>query len=309
MQPINLADLKIGHAAHTTARTGCTVILCPPDTVASVDVRGPAPGSRELALLAVDKPIDYVHAIVLTGGSAFGLATADGVMHYLADNDIGHYTFVRKIPLVAAAVLYDLLLSEGVTPGAELGYAACQNARSTNIAQGSVGAGRGATVGKWHGFDRMMKGGFGLASWQEGELVVGAAAAVNAIGDVVNADGSILAGARYPDGSWCADRDPLRRFSDFRKINVVANTTLVVVYTNARLDKVRAYRLAQRAHDGMAIAIRPVHTSHDGDTAFALSTGTVEANFDLVANAAVAMVAEAIRNAVRHAAQGEDVAK
>jgi L-aminopeptidase/D-esterase-like protein len=306
MSALDLAGLKIGHARHGTALTGCTVFLCPPHTTASVDVRGPAPGSRESALLAVDKPIDYIHAIVLTGGSAFGLATADGVMGYLADNDIGHHTFVRKIPLVAAAVLYDLFLSKGITPGADLGYAACQNARTADIAQGSVGAGRGATVGKWNGFDTMMKSGFGLASLQEGELVVGAAAAVNAIGDVVNADGSILAGARYPDGSWCADRDPLRRFPDFKKINAVANTTLVVVYTNARLDKVRAYRLAQRAHDGMAIAIRPVHTSHDGDTAFAVSTGMVEANFDLVANAAVMVVAEAIRNGVRHAQQDEE---
>jgi L-aminopeptidase/D-esterase-like protein len=305
MPAINLAGLKIGHATHPEALTGCTVILCPPQVVASVDVRGPAPGSRELALLGVDKPIDYLHAVVLTGGSAFGLATADGVMRYLVEKEIGHRTFVRRVPLVAAAVLYDLFLSQGATPDAQVGYDACQNASATNIAQGSVGAGTGATVGKWNGFETMMKGGFGLASLQEGELVVGAAAAVNAIGDVLDTDGSILAGARQPDGRWCADRDPLRRFPDFSKVNALTNTTLVVVYTNAKLNKVLAYRLAQRAHDGMAIAIRPVHTSHDGDTAFALSTGSVEAHFDLVANAAVAMVTEAIRNAVRHAEQGD----
>jgi L-aminopeptidase/D-esterase-like protein len=300
MQTINLAGLKIGHATHPDAQTGCTVFLCPPGTVASVDVRGPAPGSRESALLAVDKPIDYIHAIILTGGSAFGLATADGVMRYLADNDIGHPTPVRKIPLVAAAVIYDLFLSQGVTPDAQLGYTACENASSTEVAQGSVGAGTGATVGKWDGFNTMMKSGFGLASLQEGELVVGAAAVVNAVGDVVNADGTILGGARQPDGRWCAERDPLRRFPDVSLMNSVTNTTLVVVYTNARLNKILTYRLAQRAHDGLAIAIRPVHTSHDGDTAFALSTGTIAANFDLVANAAVEVVAEAIRNAVRH---------
>ncbi|MFO7539309.1 MAG: P1 family peptidase [Chloroflexota bacterium] len=301
MPAINLAGLKIGHAVQTNALTGCTVFLCPPNTVASVDIRGPAPGSRESALLAVDKPIDYLHAVVLTGGSAFGLATADGVMRYLAENKIGHPTRIRPIPLVAAAVVYDLFLSKGVTPDAQLGYAACRNAHATNMAQGNVGAGVGVTVGKWNGFETMMKSGFGLASLQEGDLVVGAAAVVNAVGDVVNADGSVLAGACLPDGSWCADHDPLRRFPDSAVTNAVTNTTLVVVYTNAKLSKVQAYRLAQRAHDGMAIAIRPVHTSHDGDTAFALSTGNVAANFDLVANAAVEMVAEAIRNGVRHA--------
>ncbi len=301
MPQLNLAGLKIGHANHPQFQTGCTVILCPPGTVASVDVRGPAPGSRESALLAVDKPIDYLHAIVLTGGSAFGLATADGVMNYLADNDIGHETPVRKIPLVAAAVVYDLLLSQGVTPDAGMGYAACQVAGATDVAQGSVGAGRGVTVGKWNGFETMMKSGFGLASLQEGDLVVGAAAVVNAIGDVLKADGTILAGARLQNGRWCAEDDPLRRFPFAVRPNPVTNTTLVVVYTNASLNKILAYRLAQRAHDGLAIAIRPVHTSHDGDTTYALATGSVEANFDLVANAAVEVVAEAIRNAVRYA--------
>jgi L-aminopeptidase/D-esterase-like protein len=305
MSALDLAGLKIGHARHSTALTGCTVLICPPHTTASVDVRGPAPGSRESALLAVDKPIDYIHAIVLTGGSAFGLAAADGVMRYLADNEIGHQTPVRLIPLVAASVLYDLFLSGGETPDAQLGYTACQNASATNVAQGSVGAGTGATVGKWNGFETMMKSGFGLASLQDGELVVGAAAAVNAIGDVLNGDGTILAGAQYPDGRWCAEDDPLRRFPFAARPNPVTNTTLVVVYTNARLNKILAYRLAQRAHDGLAIAIRPVHTSHDGDTAYALSTGDLEANFDLVANAAVEVVAEAIRNAVRHADQSQ----
>ena len=299
MHPIHLAGLKIGHATHPHAPTGCTVFLCPPDTVASVDVRGPAPGSRESALLSVDKPINYIHAIVLTGGSAFGLATADGVMAYLAEKGIGHKTPVRPIPLVAAAVVYDLFASQGITPDAQLGYAACQNAQAEAVTQGRVGAGAGVTVGKWNGPDKMMPSGFGMASWQEGELVVGAAAVVNAMGDVVRADGSILAGARESDGRWSAEADPMRRFAYSRgEKTAVTNTTLVVVYTNARLDKVLAYRLAQRAHDGMAIAIRPVHTSHDGDTAFALSTGSVEANFDLVANAAVEMVAQAIRAGV-----------
>jgi L-aminopeptidase/D-esterase-like protein len=306
MTSINLAGLKIGHAAHDSALTGCTVVLCPPGTVASIDVRGPAPGSREAALLAVDKPIDYIHAIVLTGGSAFGLATADGVMRYLAEREIGHVTPVRLIPLVAAAVIYDLFLSQGVTPGADLGYAACENATDSGIAQGSVGGGVGATVGKWGGRGGMMKGGFGLASLTEGDLVVGAAAVVNAIGDVVNADGSVLAGARREDGGWLVEQKPLRPFAPRPPANLGTNTTLVVVYTNAVLNKVLAYRLAQRAHDGMAIAIRPAHTTHDGDTAFALGTGQVAAHFDLVANMVVEATAEAIRNSVRYAEQGVD---
>ena len=294
--------LKIGHATNKPFHTGCTVFLCPEGSVGSVDVRGPAPGSRESALLAPDKSVQTLNAIVLTGGSAFGLATADGVMRYLAEQGIGHPTPIKPIPIVPAAVVYDLFLGGGQgLPDAELGYQACQNASDTAVLQGNVGAGAGVTVGKWSGFLGIMKSGFGLASWQEEGLVVMAAAVVNAVGDVVNTDGSVLAGARLEDGSWAADHDPLRRFPDPPTIPVGTNTTLLVVATNARLTKVEAYRLAQRAHDGMAIAIHPVHTTHDGDTAFALATNQVEANFDLVANTAVVMTAEAVRNAVREA--------
>lgn len=298
----HLAGLKIGHATNAQYHTGCTVFLCPEDTVASVDVRGPAPGSRETALLSMDKPINYVHAVVLTGGSAFGLATADGVMRYLAERDIGHYTPIRRIPLVPAAVVYDLFLGGGqFTPTAEMGYEACQNAVASDVEQGNVGAGAGVTVGKWSGFENIMKSGFGLASLALDDLVVGAGAVVNAVGDVVNADGTVLAGARQPQGGWQVELDPYRRFPERPSTLPGTNTTLVVVYTNARLTKVEANRLAQRAHDGLAIAIRPVHTTHDGDTAFALGTAQVEADFDLVANTAVEVVAEAIRNAVRRA--------
>lgn len=297
----SIPGLKIGHAIHLTAQTGCTVFLCPSDTIASADVRGPAPGSRETALLELDKPIDKVNAIVLTGGSAFGLGTADGVMRYLAEREIGHWTPIRPIPIVPAAVVYDLFMSEGVFPTADLGYTACLNASETSPAQGNVGAGAGVTVGKWAGFQQMMKGGFGVASLQIDELMVSAAAVVNAVGDVVNVDGTVLAGAQDENGRWCAEADPLRRFPQ-RPPAQLTNTTLVVVATNAKLNKIGAYRLAQRAHDGLSIAVRPVHTTHDGDTAFALATGQIEANFDLVANAVVEVVAEAVRNGVRFAA-------
>ncbi len=299
-----LAGFKIGHATDAEHHTGCTVFLCPEKTVGSVDVRGPAPGSRESALLQLDKPIEYVNAVVLTGGSAFGLATADGVMRWLAERGIGHTTPIKPIPIVPAAVVYDLFLSGGHTPDGAMGYAACQNA-SDDVAQGNVGAGAGVTVGKWRGPQHMMTAGFGLATMQIDDLFVGAGAVVNAVGDVVNEDGSVLAGARGEHGRWLAESDPLRRFPQ-RPPTQLTNTTLVVLFTNARLTKVEANRLAQRAHDGMAIAIRPSHTTHDGDTAFALASGQVEASFDLVANAGTAVVAEAIRNGVRraHSRQG-----
>ncbi len=299
---LNLAGLKIGHATNEMHHTGCTVFLCPPETVASVDVRGPAPGSREAVLLQPDKPIQFVQAVMLTGGSAFGLATADGAMRYLAERKMGHFTPIRPIPLVPTAVVYDLFMNDGQgLPDAELGYQACQNATDMEVLQGNVGAGAGVTVGKWGGFQTIMKGGFGLSSVEVDGVVVGAGAVVNAVGDVVNKDGSVLAGARKADGRWLVEDDPYRRFPQLPSTPVGTNTTLVVLFTNAKLSKIEAHRLAQRAHDGFAIAIRPVHTTHDGDTAYALATGQVEASFDLVANVAVEMVAEAIRNGVRQA--------
>jgi L-aminopeptidase/D-esterase-like protein len=299
---LNLAGLKIGHATDEKFNTGCTVFLCPPNTVASVDVRGPAPGSREAALLQPDKPIQFIHAVMLTGGSAFGLATADGAMRYLAGHGIGHTTPIRPIPLVPTAVVYDLFINNGQRqPDAEMGYQACQNGTDADVPEGNVGAGAGVTVGKWNGLETCMKGGFGLSSIEIDGLVVGAGAVVNAVGDVVNEDGTVLAGARGENGRWLVEQNRYRKFRSRAEIPVGTNTTLVVLFTNAILTKVEAYRLAQRAHDGFAIAIRPVHTTHDGDTAFALATSQVEAPFDFVANLAVEMVAEAIRNGVRHA--------
>ena len=299
---MDFAGIGIGHATMPGSHSGCTVFLCPEQTVGSVDVRGPAPGSRETALLQPDKPNHFVNAVMLTGGSAFGLAAADGVMRYCSERGLGHPTPVRPVPIVPAAVVYDMFLGRGArTPDAELGYQACLDARQNNNAQGNVGAGSGVTVGKWGGFEGMMKGGFGLAADRIDGVTVAAAAVVNAVGDIVNADGSVLAGARRPDGGWLADNDPYRCFPQ-RPPPALTNTSLVVVATDAQLDRVLAHRLAQRAHDGMAIAIRPVHTTHDGDTAFALATGRCTADFDLVANVAVVLVAEAIRNAVRHAA-------
>jgi L-aminopeptidase/D-esterase-like protein len=249
------------------------------------------------------KSVTTINAVLLTGGSAFGLSAADGVVKFLAERNVGHPTPIRNIPIVAAAVVYDLFLGQGENPpDHSMGYQACLNAGEAAVALGNVGAGAGATVGKWSGFEGIMKGGFGLAEAREGALVVGAAAVTNCVGDVVDFDGSVLAGARTVDGRWKVVDDPWRRFPEPPPTLPGTNTTLVVVGTNAVLDKVQANRLAERAHDGMAVAVRPAHTTHDGDTAYALATNRVQANFDLVANMAVDMVAEAIRTSVREAA-------
>lgn len=302
---IPFAGVRLGHATHPVHPTGCTVLLCPPGTYGSVDTRGPAPGSRELALLAADKPDDKeVNAIVLTGGSAFGLATADGVMRYLSERGLGHPTPVRPVPIVPTAVVFDLRPATAFTPDAAMGYAACEAAAAYEgfIAQGNVGAGAGVLVGKWAGLPHMMKGGFGVASICKDGVEVAAAAVVNAVGDVVNDDGSVLAGARDLGGGWLAARNPLRYAGERPLPLAGTNTTLVVVATDAILSRNELARLTHHAHNGLAIAVRPSHTRHDGDVAFALSTRRVAAPVNLINNMAVLAVAEAIRNAVRFAA-------
>lgn len=304
----NLAGLSIGHATDEEAKTGCTVFLCPEGTIGGIDVRGPAPGSRETEILSPLKPVTTINAVLLAGGAAFGLGAADGVVQYLADRKIGHPTIIRPVPIVAAAVVNDMLMGGGMNPPtASLGYKACLAASEEEPAQGNIGAGRGTSVGKWSGFDSMMKGGFGLAKNILKDLCVVAAAVTNCVGDIIDADGSVLAGARSADGRWLALQDRFRRFPPFPPTNRGDNTTLVVVATNAIMNKVEASRLAQRAHDGMAVAVRPVHTSFDGDTAFALATCSVEVPFDLVANVAAETVAEAIRNSVRFAHSVDNV--
>lgn len=302
---MDFAGIRIGHATHPDFHTGCTVFLCPDGTLGSVDARGPAPGSREFALLAPDKPDDKeVDAVLLTGGSAFGLAAADGVMRYLAERGIGHPTPVRPVPIVPAAVVFDLGFNTAAfLPNAESGYQACVAAESFagEIEQGNVGAGAGVLVGKWAGFAFMMKGGFGVSSLRVGDVVVAAAAVVNAVGDVVADDGSVLAGARDPEGGWQVAGNPLRYVEAPVLPPAGTNTTLLIVVTNARLSRSALARLTHHAHNGLAIAVRPSHTRHDGDVAFALATGQVTAAENLINNMAVAAVSEAIRNGVRHA--------
>ena len=299
------AGFAIGHWTDVHALTGCTVILCPPATVGGCDVRGSSPGSRELALLASDKTMQQVHAVLLTGGSAFGLAAADGVMKYLEEKNIGYVTPWGRVPIVPAAVVFDLNMGSSATrPTAKDGYEACVAAQHDVVAEGNVGAGTGATVGKWGGMEGRMKGGVGFAEYIDNKLSVCALAAVNAVGDVLNEDGSILAGARDQDRKWLADSDRYQRFASATTI-LLSNTTLVAIMTNAKLTKVEANRLAQRGHDGMARAIRPVHTSHDGDIVFGLASGEVETRFDLVAEIGSDLTAQAIRRGVRSAVSVE----
>ena len=299
---------KIGHWSDLKGITGCTVILCPPKTVGGCDVRGNSPGSRELALLASEKSMQEVHAVLLTGGSAYGLVAADGVMKFLEEQNIGYQTPWAKVPIVPSAVIFDLNIGSPTTrPTADAGYRACLAAGEDCTLQGSVGAGTGATVGKWAGGETRMKGGLGIATVSFDDLIVTAVAVVNAVGDVLDESGNTLAGARSRDGKWIAAEDDLRRLRLARAASpVLANTTLVALLTNAKLSKIDANRLAQRGHDGMARSIKPVHTTYDGDIVFGLGSGPVNANIDLAAEMGAEAASQAIRNGVRRATRVDD---
>ena len=278
----DVEGIKVGHFTETRRPTGCTVVLTEEGAVAGVDVRGGAPGTRETDLLSPVNTVSQVNAILLSGGSAFGLAAADGVMRYLEEKGFGYQAGSVRVPIVPAAILFDLQIGDSaIRPTAESGYKACQAARggpSARLEQGSVGAGAGATVGKLLGRDRAMKGGIGMASFRLPDgLVVAALVAVNAVGDVWDpATGVILAGARTSDGKKPADI--MRIIREGRLPPLAAgdrrgNSTIGVVATNAALNKTEATKVAQMAHDGLARSIRPVHTPSDGDTLFAVATG------------------------------------
>ncbi len=288
---------RVGHWSDTAAQTGCTVVLCPDRTIGACDIRGNSPGSRELPLLDSIRTMAEVHALLLTGGSAYGLAAADGVMQYLEERGVGYVTPWARVPIVPAAVIYDLNVgSPAVRPTAGSGYAACENAVGT-LAGGPIGAGTGARVGKWQGLERAMPGGIGVASQRVGGVHIVALAVVNAVGDVYGADGTIVAGARGTSERWAATE-----FSGSLQLPLdpaPVNTTLIALLTDAKLSKVDAHRMAMRGHDGMARAVKPVHTSHDGDVVFTLASGMHDGPFDLVAEAGAELTAEAIRNAVR----------
>lgn len=297
--------IRVGHATDPVGLTGCTVVLCEKGAVGGVDQRGGAPGTRETDLLRPLHLVQKVHAVLLAGGSAFGLAAAEGVMRYLEERRVGFDARVAKVPIVPAAILFDLDLGDPkARPNAEMGYAACQTASDGPVAEGSVGAGTGATVGKILGPKRAMKSGLGTAvASLGGGLVVGALVAVNAFGDVVDpATGGILAGARKLRSDELADTlATMRTFAGKAILRFASSTVIGVVATNARLTKEEANKVAQMAQDGIARAVRPAHTMFDGDTLFALATSDKRADVNLVGAYGAEVVAQAIVRAVRAA--------
>ena len=303
----DVSGIKVGHFTDKRRPTGCTVILTEAGATAGVDVRGAAPGTRETDLLDPKNLVQQVHAIVLSGGSAFGLETATGVVKYLEERGIGYDVGVAKVPIVPAAILFDLAVGDAkVRPDAKAGYEACQKASDKMSTEGNVGAGAGATVGKLFGMNRAMKGGLGTASIKlPNGFTVGAIVAVNAVGDVFE-NGKLIAGARTPDGKKLMGTMPaILRGENPPPLLGGTNTTIGVVATDAKLTKAECQKIAQMAHDGFARTINPAHTMFDGDTIFALATGKAEkaANVTLLGALAAEAMAQAVVRAVK-AAQG-----
>ncbi|MEM7584528.1 MAG: P1 family peptidase [Acidobacteriota bacterium] len=299
--------VKVGHHTLSERPTGCTVILTEAGAVAGVDVRGGAPGTRETDLLDPVNTVQEVHAVVLSGGSAFGLDSASGVVKYLEQKGIGYPVGPLRVPIVSGAILFDLFTGgkPEIRPGADCGFKAAAAATDGPVAEGNVGAGAGATVGKLAGRGRSMKAGLGSASVTLPDgLTVAALVAVNAVGDVIDpATGRVIAGARTADGKGLADTRKLVRSGVLNVPPQGTNTTIGVIATNAKLSQAEATKVAQMAHDGLARAISPVHTPSDGDTIFAVATGTHDGPARLLAVGALAaeVMAEAVVRAARSA--------
>jgi len=301
----DVQGIKVGHFTESRRPTGCTVLLFENGAVAGVDVRGSAPGTRETDMLNPVNTVEKINAILLTGGSAFGLDAASGVMRYLDERGQGVRVGKAIVPLVPAAVIFDLGVGDGsIRPTAESGYKACQAASAGKVAEGSVGAGAGATVGKLFGMKQSMKSGLGTASIRVGKtgIIVAAIAVVNAVGDVIDPkSGRIVAGARTPDGSGFLDSMAQIRAGHSVELAIGGNTTIGVVATNVALDKTQMTKVAQMAHDGLARTVNPVHTLADGDTIFAVATGAIPTRANHGAIGAIA--AEAMAAAVLRAVQ------
>ncbi len=310
----DVPGIEVGQAQNDSALTGCTVILCRKGAVAGVDVRGSAPGTRETDLLDPINLVEKVHAIMLAGGSAFGLDAASGVMKYLEENKIGFNTGVARVPIVPAAILFDLGVGRAdIRPDAEMGYKACLAASKATPTEGNAGAGTGASVGKLFGAALAMKSGIGSVSLEVGSgIIVGAIAAVNAFGDVIE-DGKIIAGLRsgkvgplrVGGKDYFADTFEMLKKPINRGVLSFAtrtNTVIGVVATNAALTKVQATKVAQMAHDGLARVVRPAHTMLDGDAIFTLSTGNKKCDVTTIGAFAAEAMAQAIARAVKMSA-------
>jgi len=299
-----IPGFRTGHAQNPGAATGCSVILCERGAVAGVDVRGGSPGTRETDLLRPENRVERVHAVLLAGGSAFGLDAAAGVMRYLEAKNIGLDTGPARVPIVCGAVLYDLGIGDPkIRPGAAMGLKACRNSEKNECRMGSIGAGSGATVGKLMGMKRAMKGGLGTHAIRIGKLKVGALAVVNCLGDVIDPDtGEHLAGLLDERGLKIAGTEAVLCSAMPENLNPFqGNTTLGVVITNADLSKSQACKLASMAHDGLARTQRPSHTMFDGDTIFALARGSVRADLTVAGMLAAQAMERAVMEAVKRA--------
>ena len=301
----DVPGIKVGHAQDTAARTGCTVIIPDVPAIAGVDVRGSAPGTREIELLYPTRLVPFINAVLLTGGSAYGLDAAGGVQQFLEEKGIGYNTGDAVVPIVPAAVIYDLGVGDAtVRPDKSMGSQAARNAAYDDVSQGSIGAGTGATVGKFAGEKQSMKGGIGSASVHLGnDIIIGALVVVNALGNIIDPEThQTIAGARNPeDGSFLNPMEVMTNFpASFQP--AMKNTTLAVIATNATLGKEDVTKIAQMAHDGFARAIHPAHTQFDGDIIFMIATGSAPACSALLAGTAAAeIVATAIARSVRFA--------
>ncbi len=307
MQEIKITDIeniRIGSAENAAAGTGCTVFICENGMPAGLDVRGGGPASRESELLKPMAAAQEIHAVLLSGGSAYGLDAAGGVMRFLEERGIGLDVTYARVPLVCESCLFDLgYLRADVRPDAAMAYEACENAWSGNYKDGNYGAGCGATVGKLHGMDHCMKSGIGSYVVQTGDLKVGAVVAVNALGDIYDwRSGRKIAGLLNDDGSgFLCTEDEMYKSYEIVENKFAANTTLGVIITNAGFTKSALCKIAGMAHDGYARCIRPVHTTADGDSIYALSVGDLDADQDMVGTLAAEVMCEAIMRAVRAA--------
>lgn len=299
---LDVKGLKVGQVQDENGLTGCTVVICEDGAVCGVDVRGSAPGTRETDLLDPINLIQKVHAVVLSGGSAFGLESTCGVSKYLEEKNIGFDVGVAKVPIVVGAVLFDLAAGDPkCRPDKEMGYRACEIASDEFLKQGNYGAGCGATVGKIKGPEYAMKGGIGSYSIKlDNGLVVSALIAVNAFGDVYE-DGEIIAGVLNNSKTRILSSYELMKQGVSKGGFSIDNTTIGIVATNAKLDKAGCKKVSQMAHDGYAKAIFPIHTSHDGDTIFTMATGEVETDITLLGSLAVEVVEKSIINAIKNA--------
>jgi L-aminopeptidase/D-esterase-like protein len=301
---VHIEDIKVGHAHNLNAGTGCTVVICEKGATAGIDVRGGAPGTRESDLLNPVNLVEKIHAVVLAGGSAFGLDAASGVMQYLEERGIGFDVQVTRVPIVCGAVLFDLAVGDcRIRPDREMGYQACRNAGNGTCAEGNVGAGTGATVGKILGAARAMKSGLGCHAIRVGALKIGALVAVNCLGDVIDPEtGERLAGLLNENLTGLADTEAVMIKAYADKKNLFAgNTTIGVIATNALLTKPQAAKLASMAQNGYARTMRPAHSMFDGDTIFTMATGHVEADLSVLGLLSARVMERAVISAVKNA--------